>query len=86
MPRPRVDDHSATGPGSNLGVRPGMATPDRRKGKRAGQAWPRAAAALHSLAQVITTTVSGWPGVTHWAVRGGVICGACWIGVFGLEQ
>ena len=86
MPRPRVDDHSATGPGSNLGVRPGMATPDGRKGKRAGQAWPRAAAALHSLAQVITTTVSGWPGVTHWAVRGGVICGACWIGVFGLEQ
>jgi hypothetical protein len=86
VPRPRVDHHSATGPGASRGARPGMATSDGRKGEGAGRARPRTAAAIHSLAQVITTTVSGWPGVTHWAVRGGVICGACWIGVFGLEQ
>ena len=86
MPRPRVDDHSATGPEVSLDARPDMATPDGGKGKTAVRARPRMAAAIHSLAQVITTTVSGWPGVTHWAVRGGVICGACWIGVFGFEQ
>ena len=80
MPRPRVDSHSATGPRLSLGARTGMATPDSRNGKRAR------AQRRHSLAQVITTTVAGWPGVTHSAVRGGVICGVCWIGEFGLEQ
>jgi hypothetical protein len=64
---------------------------EKVNGARAGQgpagrqSRPRLAR-RHSLAQVITTTVSGWPGVTHWAVRGGVICGVCWIGVFGFEQ
>jgi hypothetical protein len=81
VPRPRVDSHSATGPRLSLGARAGMAMPDGRKGKRARHAVRR-----HSLAQVITTTVAGWPGVTHWAVRGGVICGVCWSGVFGFEQ
>lgn len=56
-------------------------------------AMPAGAAALerprdppHGLAQVITTIVAGWPGVTHCAVRGGVISGACWIGTFGFMQ
>jgi hypothetical protein len=86
VPRPRVDDHSATGPGPNLDARPAVATADGRNGKRAGRARSPVTAAHYSLAQAITTTVSGWPGVTHCAVRGGVICGVCWIGVFGLEQ
>jgi hypothetical protein len=83
VPRPRVDSHSATGPGLSLGARTGMATPDGRNGKRARA--PRAGR-RHSLAQVMTTTVAGWPGVTHSAVRGGVICGVCWSGEFGFEQ